>query len=43
MEQHASCIMDWNCSIIINQHNGKPNHHLNGEIEQAGKKLPTQL
>ena len=34
----ASFIMDWNRSSIINHHNGKPNHHLNGEMGQAGKK-----
>ena len=38
VEHHASCIMHCNRSRIINQHNGKPNHHLNGEMGQAGKK-----
>ena len=38
VEHHASCIMDCNCSRIIHHHNGKANHHLNGEMGQAGKK-----
>ena len=38
VEHQASCIMDCNRSRIINHHNGKPNHHLNGEMGQAGKK-----
>ena len=43
VEHHASCIMHCNRSRIINHHNSKPNDHLNGEMEQAGKKRPTQL
>ena len=38
VEHHASCIMDCNRSRISNPHNGKPNHNVNGEMGQAGKK-----